>query len=59
MKSINGKTITSKDGCETIIKIEPRFLISVVEMLNTIKDDDEFERYLELQTVSISSIEDK
>lgn len=57
LKGVNGKNLLSKDGKDVVLKIEPRFPISVVEMLNTIKDDDEFERYLAPQTVRISTIE--
>lgn len=57
LKGVNGKNLLSKDGKDVVLKIEPRFPISVVEMLNAIKDDDEFERYLAPQTVRISTIE--
>lgn len=57
LKGVNGKSLLSNDGKEVVIKIEPRFPISVVEMLNTIKNDDEFERYLAPQTVRISTQE--
>lgn len=57
LKGVNGKNLLSKDGKEVILKIEPRFPISVVEMLNSIKDDDEFERYLAPQTIRISTLE--
>lgn len=50
LKSLNGKTLLSSDGAEIILKIEPRFDISVVDMLNALRDDDEFERYLAPQT---------
>ena len=50
LKSVNGKTLLSSDGAEIILKIEPRFDISVVDMLNALRDDDEFERYLAPQT---------
>lgn len=50
LKGLNGKTIRARDGREIIIRIEPRFPISVVEMLNMLRDDDEFESYLAPQT---------
>ena len=54
LKSNTGKSILTKDGREVILKIEPRFPISVVDMLNTLRDDDEFERYLAPQTNRIN-----
>ena len=50
LKNVSGKGIVSNDGREVILKIEPRFPISVVEMLNALRDDDEFEHYLAPQT---------
>lgn len=50
LKGLNGKTIKAKDGREIIIRIEPRFPVSIVEMLNSLRDDDEFESYLAPQT---------
>ena len=44
LKDTSGKVVFSSDGREVILKIEPRFNISVVEMLNILRDDDEFER---------------
>lgn len=38
------------DGKEVILQVEPRFSLSIVELLNYIKDDDEFDRYLAPQT---------
>lgn len=57
LKDIVGRNITSHDGHQIILKIEPRFPVSVVDMLNSIKDDDEFERYLAPQTIRISTAE--
>lgn len=54
LKSVTGKSIIASDGREVILKIEPRFPISVVEMLNTLREDDEFERYLAPQTNRIN-----
>ena len=50
LKNIYGKTVRTRDGKEVILRIEPRFPVSVVEMLNTVKEDDEFESYLAPQT---------
>lgn len=50
LKGISGKALVSSDGRELILKVEPRFPISVVEMLNSLRDDDEFEHYLAPQT---------
>ena len=50
LKGPSGKTLTSEDGREIILKVEPRFPTSVVDMLNALRDDDEFERYLAPQT---------
>lgn len=50
LKSVTGRNITTNDGKEVILKVEPRFPISVVDMLNTLRDDDEFEHYLAPQT---------
>ena len=55
LKGVDGKNIISYDGKEIILKIEPRFSVSVVKMLDMIKEDDEFERYLAPQTVRLSS----
>ena len=53
LKDIGGKNILSTDGREVVLKIEPRFDVSVAGMLNALQDDDEFERYLAPQTVRI------
>ena len=50
LKNVNGRNIKTPDGCEVILKIVPRFDISVTEMLNKLREDDEFERYLAPQT---------
>lgn len=57
LKGVDGKNLLSYDGREVILRIEPRFPISVVEMLNAIKDDDEFERYLAPQTTRMNELE--
>lgn len=50
LKGVDGKSLSSTDGREVVLKIEPRFPVSVVEMLNALRDDDEFERYLAPQS---------
>jgi hypothetical protein len=50
LKSITGRNLSTSDGHEVILKIEPRFPVSVADMLNALSDDDEFERYLAPQT---------
>ena len=50
LKGLSGKGLITNDGREVILKVEPRFPISVVEMLNALRDDDEFEHYLAPQT---------
>lgn len=54
LKSVSGKNIAAFDGCEVVLKIEPRFPVSVVDMLNALREDDEFERYLAPQTNRIN-----
>lgn len=55
LKSVTGSTIKTNDGREVILKIQPRFSLSAVEMLNIIKEDEEFERYLAPQTTRIGT----
>jgi len=50
LKGISGKGLVSNDGREIILKVEPRFPVSAVEMLNSLRHDDEFEHYLAPQT---------
>lgn len=57
LKEITGKNIMSHDGKEVILKIVPRFPVSVVQMIDLIKDDDEFERYLAPQTIRVATAE--
>lgn len=54
LRGVNGKVLTTEEGKEIILKIEPRFPTSVVDMLNSLRDDDEFERYLAPQTNRIN-----
>ena len=55
LKAVDEKRILSRDGREVILKIEPRFQLSVVEMLHALRQDDEFERYLAPQTIRINA----
>lgn len=57
LKTASGKTVTARDGREVILKIQPRFPLSAVDMLNAIREDDEFERYLAPQTTCIGAAE--
>ena len=52
LKTVDGENIFDTDGNELLIKVVPRFNVTVVEMLNYIRDDDEFDRYMAPQTVS-------
>lgn len=57
LKDVYNRNLVSYDGKEVILKIDPRFNVSVVKMLELIKKDDEFERYLAPQTIRSSSAE--
>lgn len=50
LRDVTGHVMTSTDGHEILLRIVPRFNVSVIDMLNSIRDDDEFERYLAPQT---------
>ncbi|HAI91073.1 MAG TPA: hypothetical protein DCM21_00765 [Butyrivibrio sp.] len=52
IKSIDGETLYDAEGNELLIKVVPRFNVTVVELLNYIRDDDEFDRYIAPQTIS-------
>lgn len=52
IKSVDGETLYDADGNELLIKVVPRFNVTVVELLNYIRDDDEFDRYMAPQTIS-------
>ena len=52
LKTVDGDNILDSEGNELIIKVVPRFNVTVVELLNYIRDDDEFDRYMAPQTVS-------
>ena len=55
LKGINGRNITAWDGREVILKVQPRFSLSPVDLLNFIREDDEFDRYLAPQTTRIGA----
>lgn len=46
------RNLVDKDGREVILKIEPRFKVSVPDMLNFVSSDEEFETYLAPQTTN-------
>lgn len=52
LKTVDGDNLFDTDGNELLIKVVPRFKVTVVEMLNYIRDDDELDRYMAPQTVS-------
>ena len=52
LKTIDGDNIFDEEGNELIINVIPRFNVTVVELLNYIKEDDEFDRYMAPQTIS-------
>lgn len=52
IKSVDDETLYDADGNELIIKVVPRFDVAVVDLLNYIREDDEFDRYMAPQTVS-------
>lgn len=52
LKDINGNNVKNKnDGTDVVLNIKPRFSLSVIEMLNYIRTDDEFDRYLAPQSI--------
>lgn len=55
LKDINGNNYMTELGQEVILKIEPRFNVSLTDMLNEIRNDEEFERYLSPQTIGFNS----
>lgn len=46
IKSVDDETLYDAEGNELLIKVVPRFNVTVVELLNYIRDDDEFDRYM-------------
>lgn len=55
LKDINGRNLTARDGREVILKVRPRFPFSAVDLLNMVREDDEFDRYLAPQTTRIGA----
>jgi 5-methylcytosine-specific restriction endonuclease McrBC regulatory subunit McrC len=54
LKDNDDNIIINNDGLPIVIKIDPRFDISTIEMLELIKDDDEFDRYLAPQSIRLN-----
>jgi len=52
IKSQDGETLCDDEGHELLLKVEPRFHVRITSLLNDIREDDEFDRYLAPQTVS-------
>ncbi len=52
VKSVDDETLYDADGNELLLKVVPRFNVTVIGLLNYIKDDDEFDRYMAPQTIS-------
>ncbi|MDE5932857.1 MAG: hypothetical protein K2H40_10320, partial [Lachnospiraceae bacterium] len=52
LKTSEGENLHDAEGNELLIKVVPRFNVTIVELLNYIRDDDEFDRYLAPQTIS-------
>lgn len=52
LKTTDGSDIYDDEGNELLIKVVPRFNVKVHELLNYIRDDDEFDRYMAPQTIS-------
>lgn len=52
LQTSDGEYVYDADGNELLLKVVPRFNVTVVELLNYIRDDDEFDRYMAPQTVS-------
>ena len=46
LKTISGTTIRDQNGNELVLNVIPRFPVKILEMLNYISTDDEFDRYL-------------
>lgn len=52
LKTLEGNNLYDVNGNELLLKVVPRFSVTVVELLNYIRDDDEFDRYMAPQTIS-------
>lgn len=57
IKNIDGTNAIDEEGNELILKVVPRFNVTVVSLLNYIRDDDEFDRYMAPQTTRIEEKE--
>lgn len=57
LKTVGDENIFDTDGNELILKVIPRFNATIIELLNYIRDDDEFDRYMAPQTISNRHIE--
>lgn len=53
LKGQEGRYLRDEDGNELILKVVPRFGARVEELLNDLRADDEFDRYLAPQTRSV------
>lgn len=51
-KGFDNETLYDAEGNELLIKVIPRFNVKIVELLNYMRDDDEFDRYMAPQTIS-------
>lgn len=52
IKSVEDEPLYDYKGNELLLNVIPRFNVTVVELLNYIRDDDEFDRYMAPQTIS-------
>lgn len=52
LKALDDSILCDESGNELLLKVVPRFNIAIVDLLNYISDDDEFDRYLAPQTIS-------
>lgn len=52
LKTFDNENIYDAEGNELIFKVIPRFDITVVQLLNYVREDDEFDRYMAPQTMS-------
>lgn len=52
LKTSGGDSLYDSDGNELLLKVVPRFDVTIVELLNFIREDDEFDRYMAPQTIS-------
>ena len=52
LKTSDNESIYDVDGNELLLQVIPRFNVTVVELLNYVRDDDEFDRYMAPQTIT-------